>query len=97
MVTTWINRIASGTALAVMWAVVAVGCIGMAFTLASVYMLARGTKPGESIFLDELAPTPQGASLKLLYYGALIVLPFALRSALRWWWKGRASSKGSAT
>jgi hypothetical protein len=95
MVNAGFNRMAYFAASTLMWVIVLCGCIGFAFTLAGAYMLATGAKPGEPIFLDELAPTAKGAGLNLAYFAAMVAVPFALRSALRRWWSASATSNGN--
>jgi hypothetical protein len=82
-----LDILAKVTTTVLLWCVVLVGCGVVTIALADLYMLATGSKPGTPIFLDELAPMSQRALLQLTYGGALVIIPFLLRAAVKRWAK----------
>ena len=61
-----------------------VGCVWLAHALVGGYMVWSGNAaPGNSIFLDELAPTLSEALLEALEGLALIGISLALRAWIR--------------
>ena len=57
----------------------------MAAAIGQLYMLATGSRPGDPISPDDLAPMVKDAVLLLGYGAFLVVLPFLGRSIIRRW------------
>ena len=81
MATTTFKPTVGGTVL--FWFAIFPGCVGIASTLADIYMLATGSQPGDAIYLDELAPTPWEAARALLLSICWVVAVFLLRARYR--------------
>jgi hypothetical protein len=76
---------------AAVWLTVLIGCLVISDALAQLYMLNSGSRPGEPISPDDLAPRPLVALMWVGYGACLVVVPFLLRSGIRRWWQSRAS------
>jgi hypothetical protein len=75
------------TANIAMWCIVIIGCAKATGAIADLYMiLIGGTRPGDVIYLDTLAPTAGQAALDLLLGVSIIAVAFLLRVAARRWY-----------
>jgi hypothetical protein len=61
-----------------------VGCVSVAFSLAALYMVGiSGARPGQPIYLDELAPTLGDATIDLGIGLFVIALALTVRALIR--------------
>jgi hypothetical protein len=61
-----------------------IGAVVVAFALAGLYMVVfEGVRPGEPIWLDELAPSRSGAALHVAIGAGLVGVALIVRAGIR--------------